>query len=184
MVVVLMFVRIPWSKVKVSRAHAKGHPVLLIRTAVLSNAVSFHYFHNIIPPTVNIKLIAKTRNIFCRIFQIFLIASTRWNQNFKNLLNEIRIDITLRFRFFPKNTDCDFKLTNAQLIMVVVLMFVRIPWTKVTMSRVPVKRHLLLLIPTAVNSNAVSFNLFHIYITLISNYEGNCRDRKYFRRIF
>ena len=100
MVVVLMFVRIPWSKVKVSRAHAKGHPVLLIRTAVLSNAVSFHYFHNIIPPTVNIKLIAKTRNIFCRIFQIFLIASTRWNQNFKNLLNEIRIDITLREKIF------------------------------------------------------------------------------------
>ena len=100
MVVVLMFVRIPGSKVKVSRAHAKGHPVLLIRTAVLSNAVSFHYFHNIIPPTVNIKLIAKTRNIFCRIFQIFLIASTRWNQNFKNLLNEIRIDITLREKIF------------------------------------------------------------------------------------
>ena len=34
MVVVLMFVRIPWSKVMLSRAHAKGHPVLSIMTEI------------------------------------------------------------------------------------------------------------------------------------------------------
>ena len=76
------------------------------------------------------------------------------------MLNEIRIDITLKFRFFPRNTDFDFKLTNAQLIMVVVLILVRIPWSKVEMSRVPVKILLLLLIPMAAVSNAVSFSFF------------------------
>ena len=67
---------------------------------------------------------------------------------------------------FSQKTDFAFKLKNAQLVMVVVLMFVQIRWTKVKMSRVPVKGHLLLLIPTEVLLHAVSFHQFHIYQTL------------------
>ena len=63
-------------------------------------------------------------------------------------------------------------------------MSVRIPWTKVKTSRVLVEIHLVLLIPTAVNSNAVSF-LLNIYNKLwftsfIFNYLGNAEIESIF----